>query len=77
MIPYSFAFLFNGRGQKVFLIIINIMISVLLIFDLWYYRSYSSFLNCYMFDMVDNLEGLSSSILAMFRTIDLIFIVNH
>ncbi|AVQ39586.1 LTA synthase family protein [Clostridium botulinum] len=76
LIPYSFAFLFNGRGQKVFLIIINIMISVLLIFDLWYYRSYSSFLNCYMFDMVDNLEGLSSSILAMFRTIDLIFIVN-
>lgn len=76
LIPYSFAFIFNGIGQKVFIIIINIMISMLLILDLWYYRSYSSFLNFYMFDMVNNLDGLSSSILAMFRIVDLIFFIN-
>lgn len=76
LIPYSFAFLFNGIVQKGYIIIINIMFSVLLIFDLWYYRGYSSFLNYYMFDMVNNLNGLSSSILAMFRVVDLIFIVS-
>lgn len=74
--PYSFAFLFKGRVQKAFLIIINILISLLLIFDLWYYRSNSSFLNYYMFGMTANLERLGPSILAMFRTIDLIFLVN-
>lgn len=76
IIPYSFAFLFKGKGKKIALIVINLLISILLVFDLWYYRSDSSFLNYYMFDMTANLEGLSSSILAMFRGVDLIFLVN-
>jgi phosphoglycerol transferase MdoB-like AlkP superfamily enzyme len=73
-IPYAFCFLFKGLLQRILIIIVNILISTLLIFDLWYYRSNSAFLNYYMFDMVDNLEGLSSSILAMFRLVDLIFL---
>lgn len=76
LIPYSFSFLFKGRGQKLFIIITNLLISLLLIFDLWYYRSNSSFLNFYMLDMTSNLDGLSSSILAMFRPIDLVFLIN-
>lgn len=76
IIPYSFAFLFNGRMQKIFLIITNILVSLLLILDLWYYRSNSSFLNYYMLGMSANLERLGPSIFAMFRTIDCIFLVN-
>jgi phosphoglycerol transferase MdoB-like AlkP superfamily enzyme len=73
LIPYSFAFLLNGRLQKLSIIAISLLISLLLVFDLWYYRSNSSFLNYYMLDMTTNLEGLSSSIFAMFRPVDLIF----
>lgn len=73
IIPYSFCFLLKGKAKKLFIIITNLFISLLLVFDLWYYRSNSSFLNYYMLDMTTNLEGLSSSIFAMFRSIDLIF----
>jgi phosphoglycerol transferase MdoB-like AlkP superfamily enzyme len=73
LIPYSFCFLLKGKAKKLFIIITNLLISLLLVFDLWYYRSNSSFLNYYMLDMTTNLEGLSSSIFAMFRSIDLIF----
>ncbi|MBV7274174.1 LTA synthase family protein [Clostridium sp. PL3] len=76
IVPYSFAFLFDGREQKLAVIIGNILVSLLMIFDLWYYRSNSSFLNYYMFSMTSNLEGLGPSILAMFRTIDLMFLIN-
>lgn len=76
LIPYSFGFLFKGRGRKLSFIAINLLISMLLIFDLWYYRSDSAFLNYYMLDMTSNLDGLSSSILAMFRPIDLVFLIN-
>lgn len=75
LMPYSFGFLFKGRGQKLFLILINIMLSLLIVFDLWYYRSNSSFLNYYMLGMTGNLEGLSSSIIAMIRPIDLVFFI--
>ncbi len=76
LIPYSFGFLFKGIAQNLFMIIMNIFISLLLILDLWYYRSNSSFLNYYMFKMTANLERLTPSILAMFRIIDLIFLIN-
>lgn len=76
IVPYSFGFLFKGRGQKIFMMIINMLVSVLMMFDLWYFRSNSTFLNYYMFDMTSNLDGLSSSILAMFRPIDLAFFIN-
>ena len=39
LIPYSFGFLFKGIAQNLFMIIMNIFISLLLILDLWYYRS--------------------------------------
>lgn len=76
IVPYSFSFLFNGVMQKISIIVINILISFLLIFDLWYYRSNSSFLNCYMLNMTANLERLGPSIFAMFRKIDCIFLIN-
>lgn len=76
LIPYSFGFLFKGKGQSIFVIITNTFISLLLVLDLWYYRSNSSFLNYHMFEMTANLEGLAPSIFAMFRTIDLIFLIN-
>jgi lipoteichoic acid synthase len=75
-IPYSFVFLFSGAKQRIFIIIINLLITLLLIFDLWYYRSNSSFLNYYMLSMATNLDGLASSILAMFRPVDLLFLVS-
>jgi lipoteichoic acid synthase len=76
LIPYSFGFLFKGKKQKLFFMLVNLLIGLLLIFDLWYYRSNSSFLNYYMLDMATNLDGLSSSVLAMFRPIDLVFLLS-
>jgi lipoteichoic acid synthase len=75
LLPYSFGFLFKGIGQRIFLIVMNLLLSLLLIFDLWYYRSNGTFLNYYMFDMTENLQGLSSSILALLRPVDFTFLI--
>lgn len=76
LIPYSFCFLFRGKRQMLFIIGTNMLISILFVGNLWYYRSNNTFLNFYMFAMRENLEGLSSSIIAMSRFIDLAFLLS-
>ncbi|MDP4089542.1 MAG: LTA synthase family protein [Bacillota bacterium] len=72
----SFAFLMNKRARLWFFVIFNILFSVLLIGDLWYYRGFKSFMSLYLFSEVKNLNNLSDSIISMFRPVDIIFVVD-
>lgn len=72
----SFSFLVKNRARLWFFIIFDILFSILLIGDLWYYRGFKSFLSFYLLSELKNLNNLSGSILSMSRPIDIIFIAD-
>ncbi|MBC8062684.1 MAG: LTA synthase family protein [Clostridiaceae bacterium] len=71
----SFTFLFKKRVHLILLIILDLSYSVLLIGNLWIYRSFNSFLSLHLISETQNLNNLSNSIFSMFRTVDLVFVL--
>lgn len=72
----SFSFLFKGRAQLKFLIIINLLFSILFIGDLWYFRGFSTFPTLYLLKETTNLDNLSSSIASMIHKSDILFLLD-
>ena len=76
MIVLSISFLFKGRKHLWSLIVIDILITVLIIGDAWYYRGFTEFLNFFLFTQTANLDNLSSSLLSMSRPVDVLFVID-
>ena len=72
----SFAFIFKGKVKLFSFLVLDIILTVLIIGDLWYFRSNSSFLTFHMIQYTPCLNNLSESIFAMFRWIDILFVVD-
>lgn len=72
----SFSFLFNGRGHIWALVVIDIVFTILVIGDNWYNRGFSGFLNFYLLSQTTNLNNLGSSVISMFRPIDIIYVLD-
>lgn len=72
----SFGFLFKSKGQAIGFLILDILFTILVIGDLWYFRSNASFLTLHMLKMTSNLDNLGSSIISMVRLVDIIFIID-
>ena len=72
---YSFGYLISKNKQTIFYILINLLYSILLVFDLWYFRINKDLLSVknIFFTGTFNPTGLS---LINFKAIDLIFIVD-
>ncbi|MFL0252585.1 LTA synthase family protein [Clostridium neuense] len=70
----SIAFLFKGRARGYALIILNLLISVLLLADLWYFRGYNTFISPNLLKETGNLDDLQDSIFAMMHKEDIVFI---
>ncbi|MBD7911481.1 MULTISPECIES: LTA synthase family protein [Clostridium] len=67
---------FNGKVQKWSFWTLNLLFTILVIGDMWYYRSNSVFLNYHMFSMTSNLDNLGSSIVSMVRLVDGLFLID-
>ena len=72
----SIALLFKGKAQKWAFWTLDLIFTIIVIGDMWYFRSNSVFLNYHMFKMTSNLENLGSSIISMFRFVDVFFIID-
>lgn len=72
----SFSFLFKGKFYLLSLFILNIILSIIILGDILYYRSNSTFLSLHLASYTSNLENLSGSIFSMFRWIDILFILD-
>lgn len=72
----SISLLFNQKTQFKILFILNIVMSIIMITDLCFYRSFSSYFNLFVLQMGSNTENLGSSILAIFRPIDILFLID-
>lgn len=75
LLIYSFGYLTSKNKQTIFYILINLFYSILLICDLWYFRTNKDLLSVknIFFSDTFNPTGLS---LINFKPIDLIFIVD-
>jgi phosphoglycerol transferase MdoB-like AlkP superfamily enzyme len=75
LVFYSFGYLFSKNKQVIFNVVLNVLYSVLLLLDLWYFRANKDFygMKNILFKGTFNLAGGS---LINFRWIDLIFIVD-
>lgn len=76
MVLMSITFLFKGRGHLWALIVIDIIITVCIVGDLWYYRGFTEFLNFFLLSETTNLDNLGSTIKTMTRPIDVIFLID-
>lgn len=70
----SFGFFFKGKAHIWFLTVFNGAASLLLMFDLWYFRGFGTVLNLHLLKQAANLENMSDSIFSMARGIDLVFV---
>lgn len=70
------SFLFSGRAHLWSLIVIDILATILFISDAWYYRGFTGFLNFFLFSQTSNLDNLGSSVLSMYRPIDIAFVID-
>ena len=77
IIPFvAIYFLFKGSAKAWYLVILNLVFSILVTFDLWYYRGFASFLSPYLLKTTTNLDGLSGDIMSMSRPIDILFFID-
>lgn len=76
LIFLSFSFIFKGRKRAWFLYSLNIVITVVFLFDLWYFRAFGSFISPYLLSQTANLENLSDSIFSMMSPWDCILIID-
>ncbi len=76
LILLSFAFLLKGRPHNTYLLLLNLLISVLYIIDLWNFRAFGDFSSLHMLGQTTNLDNLSDSVLSMVRIIDIVFLAD-
>lgn len=68
-----FAYLLKGRLRFWYLFCFDLILSVLMVGDLMYYRGFGSFLSPYLFSQTSNLDNLLASVVSMLRPIDALF----
>ena len=76
LIFISFIYLFKNKGRIIYVIMLDLVFTIILIGDLWYYRGFGSFLNLYMLKMTSNLDNLGESIASMIRWVDILFLLD-
>lgn len=73
LILASFSCLFKNRAYMRFLIILNLILSILFVVDVWYYRGFNSFPTLYSLKESGNLDNLSSTVFSLIRKSDIFF----
>ncbi|MDP4092308.1 MAG: LTA synthase family protein [Bacillota bacterium] len=77
ILPFmSFSLLLKGRKRLWYLVIFNLAFSVLLLFDVWYFRGFDDFLSMHQLNQLANLDNLGDSILSMARQWDFLIVLD-
>ncbi|SMC29120.1 Phosphoglycerol transferase MdoB [Clostridium acidisoli DSM 12555] len=76
MLFVAFSYLFKNRAHMWFLIIINIVFSILFIADVWYYRGFSALPTLYSLKETGNLDNLSDAVISLIHKSDILFIID-
>lgn len=71
----SFSYLFKGKAKVGFNLIIDLLISLFFMFDIWYYRANGTFLSIRHLLYPETFNPLGKSLLN-FRAVDMLFVVD-
>lgn len=71
-----FSYLLKGRIRFLYLLFFDVVLSVLIVGDLMYYRGFGSFLSPYVLSQISNLDNTLGSVLSMLRPIDALFFLD-
>lgn len=72
----SFSFLFSERAGNIYLLALDLFLSLLFIADIIYARAFGHLLNIYMIFTFDNMNDLSESAFAMMRWTDYLMLTD-
>jgi phosphoglycerol transferase MdoB-like AlkP superfamily enzyme len=75
-LPLSFAFLFRKRTRLWYLVVLNVLVSVLFCADIWYFRGFNTMPTLVVLKESPNLNNLTDSILGMMRIADIAFVAD-
>ncbi|MCX7749517.1 MAG: LTA synthase family protein [Clostridia bacterium] len=72
----SFSYLLKGRSRVWFFVLFNVLFSVILLIDLWYYRAFGTFVSPHLLKQTTNLNNLEDSIFSMMSIWDIPLIID-
>ncbi|MGL4774330.1 MAG: LTA synthase family protein [Clostridium sp.] len=75
LLPFSFGYLFSRKGQEIFYLILNVLYSSLLIFDIWYFRLNYDFYGLKNILFPDTFNPMGESIINP-SLIDIVFVID-
>ncbi|EKQ50878.1 MULTISPECIES: LTA synthase family protein [unclassified Clostridium] len=70
----SFSLLFRGIGRVVYTIVIDLLLTFLILIDVWYFRGFLTVPSALILTQTANLDNMSGSILSMTSNLDFIFL---
>lgn len=76
LILLSFSFIFKNYGRRLYLLLANIFITLILFLDLWYFRGFFTLPSITVITQTANLENLSGSVLSLISSYDILLIID-
>lgn len=72
VIIFSFYFILKGKAKAYYLFIMNFILSILFLIDIWYFRGFGSFVSVHSIRQTGNLYNLSDSIKSLIKVYDVL-----
>ncbi|GFZ31372.1 phosphoglycerol transferase [Clostridium zeae] len=72
----SFGFLFKGVGKYVYMLVINIFLTLLMIVDLFYFRGFLTVPSILVTTQTANLDNMSGTIFSLVSRYDVVFLID-
>lgn len=72
----SFALLFKGKGRVIYLFVIDLILTILIVGDLGYFRGFLTMPSALLLMQTSNIDNMGSTILSMFSKYDFLFILD-
>lgn len=72
----SFSLLFKGKGRIIYIFIIDLILTLLILIDVWYFRGFLTVPSALILTQTANLDNMSGSILSFLSNADIIFLLD-
>lgn len=76
LIFLSFALLFKGKGRVIYLFVIDFILTLLFLIDLWYFRGFLTVPSILIATQTANLDNLGGAAFSMISVLDLLFLLD-
>jgi len=76
LIFLSFSLLFKGKGRITYIFIIDGILTLLILIDIWYFRGFLTVPSVLVLTQMSNLDNMSGSIFSMISKLDILFLLD-